>query len=129
MGKIMAKLTERVCRAWDNKEDKLVFATVDRGGNPNVVWVSCVRRLDDERLLIVNNFFHKTLENVLSGSIGSLLFIAPEREAYQIKGTLSYHTDDDIYKDMKAWLDPKFAGVGAIVLTVTEVYFGAEKIT
>jgi predicted pyridoxine 5'-phosphate oxidase superfamily flavin-nucleotide-binding protein len=125
---IMAKLTERVCRAWDNKEDKLVFATVDSGGNPNVVWVSCVRRLDDERLLIVNNYFHKTLENALSGSIGSLLFIAPEREAYQIKGTLSYHTDDDVYKDMKAWLDPKFAGVGAIVLTVTEIYFGAEKI-
>ena len=128
MDLIMAKLTQRVCRAWDNKEEKLVFATVDRGGNPNVVWVSCVRRIDDERLLIVNNFFHKTLENTLSGSTGSLLFIAPEREAYQIKGTLSYHVDGDTYEDMKTWLDPKFAGVGAIILTVTEIYYGAEKI-
>jgi predicted pyridoxine 5'-phosphate oxidase superfamily flavin-nucleotide-binding protein len=124
----LAKLTQRVCRAWEKKEEKLVFATVDRGGKPNVVWVSCVRLIDDERLLIVNNYFHKTLENILSGSTGSLLFIAPEREAYQIKGTLSYHVDGDEYSDMKAWLDPKFAGVGAIILTVTEIYAGAEKI-
>ncbi len=124
----MAKFTQRVCDAWENKEEKLVFATVGRDGNPNVVWVSCVRRLDNERLLIVNNYFHKTLENILSGSAGSLLFIAPEREAYQIKGTLSYHVDGDEYSDMKAWLDPKFAGVGAIILTVTEIYAGAEKV-
>lgn len=125
---IMARLNQRVRNAWDNKEAKLAFATADREGTPNVVWVSCVRNIDDERLLIVNNYFHKTLENTLSGSSGSLLFIAPEREAYQIKGTLSYHTDDDVYKDMKAWLDPKFAGVGAVVLTVTAIYYGAEKI-
>ena len=124
----MTKLSQRVRNAWDNKEAKLVLATVDRGGNPNIVWVACVRVIDDERILIVNNFFNKTLENILSGSMGSLLFIAPEREAYQIKGTLSYHTDDDIYDDMKAWLDKKFAGVGAVVLTVTEIYYGAEKI-
>ena len=124
----MPAFTQRVCDAWENREDKLVFATVGRDAKPNIVWVSCVRRLDDERLLIVNNYFHKTLENTLSGSTGSLLFIAPEREAYQIKGTLSYHADDDIYKDMKAWLDPKFAGVGAIILTVTEIYAGAEKV-
>ena len=124
----MAKLTQRVCRAWENREEKLVFATVDRGGKPNVVWVSCVRLIDDERLLIVNNYFHKTLENILSGSTGSLLFITPEREAYQIKGTLSYHVDGDEYADMKKWLDPKFAGIGAVILTVTEIYAGVEKV-
>lgn len=124
----MAKFNQRVREAWDNKEANLAFATVDRRGIPNVVWVACVRSIDDERVLIVNNYFHKTLENTLSGSMGSLLFIAPEREAYQIKGTLSYHTDDDIYDDMKAWLDPKYAGVGAVVLKVTEIYYGAEKI-
>lgn len=124
----MAKLTQRVREAWDNKEDNLAFATVDRSGKPNVVWVSCVRLIDDERLLIVNNYFHKTLENTLSGSTGSLLFIAPGREAYQIKGTLSYHVDGDLYNEMKSWLDPRFAGVGAIVLMITEIYYGAEKV-
>ena len=124
----MAKLNQRVRNAWENKEAKLVFATVDRSGNPNIVWVVCVKLIDEERILIVNNYFKKTLENILSGSMGSLLFIAPEREAYQIKGTLSYHTNDDIYDDMKGWLDPEYAGVGAVVLTVTQVYHGAEKI-
>jgi len=124
----MAKLNQRVRDAWDNKEANLVFATVDRCGNPNIVWVTCVKIIDEERILIVNNYFNKTLENILSGSMGSLLFIAPEREAYQIKGTLSYHTDDDIYDNMKAWLDKKFSGVGAVVLTITEIHYGAEKI-
>jgi len=125
---IMAKLNQRVRNAWEKKEAKLVFATVDRSGNPNIVWVACVKIIDEERILIVNNYFKKTLENILSGSTGSLLFIAPEREAYQIKGTLSYHTNDDIYDDMKGWLDPEYAGVGAVVLTVTQVYHGADKI-
>jgi len=125
---IMAKLNQRVRHAWDRKDEKLVFATVDRRGTPNIVWVSCVKIIDDERVLIVNNYFQKTLDNALSGSAGALLFIAPEREAYQIKGTLSYHADDAVYRDMKAWLDPKFPGVGAIVLAVTEIYSGAERI-
>ena len=124
----MAKLSQRVRQAWDVKDEILAFATADRKGIPNVVWVACVRIIDDERILIVNNYFHKTLDNILSGSRGSLLFIAPEREAYQIKGTLSYHTDDDIFGEMKAWLDPKYAGLGAVVLTVSEIYCGAEKI-
>ena len=124
----MAKLSQRVRQAWDVKDEILAFATADRKGIPNVVWVACVRIIDDERILIVNNYFHKTLDNILSGSRGSLLFIAPEREAYQIKGTLSYHTDDDIFEEMKAWLDPKYAGLGAVVLTVSEIYCGAEKI-
>ena len=124
----MAKLSQRVRQAWDVKDEILAFATADRKGIPNVVWVACVRIIDDERILIVNNYFHKTLDNILSGSRGALLFIAPEREAYQIKGTLSYHTDDDIFEEMKAWLDPKYAGLGAVVLTVSEIYCGAEKI-
>jgi predicted pyridoxine 5'-phosphate oxidase superfamily flavin-nucleotide-binding protein len=124
----MAKLTDRVRTAWDQKEPRLVFATVDSKGIPNVVWVLCVKILDDERILIVNNFFNKTLKNILDGSTGSLLFIAPEREAYQIKGTLRYYDQGPVYDEMKAWLDPKFAGVGAVVLTITDIFYGAEKV-
>jgi hypothetical protein len=124
----MAIIPQQVLQAWERKEPKLVFTTTDQNGNPNAVWVSCVKIMDGHHILIVNNFFHKTLQNVLAHSTGSLLFIAPEREAYQLKGNLSYHTDDKIYHDMKSWLDPKFAGVGAVVMDVTEIYYGAEKL-
>lgn len=94
----MEKINQRIRNAWDNKEDKLVFATIDCEGNPNIVWVTCVKIIDDERILVVNNRFKKTLENILSGSFGALLFIAPEREAYQIIGILSWGIEFSSYR-------------------------------
>jgi predicted pyridoxine 5'-phosphate oxidase superfamily flavin-nucleotide-binding protein len=124
----MSTLPKAFLDAWDKREPRMIFTTVSISGEPNSVWVLCVNKLDDKRILIANNFFSKTLENIRSGSRGSLLMIAPEREAYQIKGSLEYYTDGPIYTDMKAWLDPKFAGVGAVILNIESIYYGAEKI-
>lgn len=106
----------------------MILTTVDSDNVPNAVWVLCVKKLDDQRILIANNFFSKTLENIKNGSKGSLLMIAPEREAYQIKGSIEYFTSGPVYDDMKAWLDPKFAGVGAAVLSIDSIFYGAEKV-
>ncbi len=124
----MATLPKAFLDAWNQSESRMIFTTVATNGEPNSVWVICVKKLDDNRILIANNFFHKTLENIKSGSRGSLLFIAPEREAYQIKGPLEYFTQGPVFDDMKAWLDPKFAGVGAVVLNIEAIYYGAEKV-
>lgn len=124
----MSTLPQAFIDAWEQREARMIFSTASPSGEPNAVWVLCVNKLDDQRILIANNFFSKTLENITAGSRGSLLLIAPEREAYQIKGSLEYHTDSPIYTDMKAWLDPKFAGVGAVILNIDAIYYGAEKI-
>ena len=124
----MAALPQKFLEAWDNREPRMIFTTVDTNNEPNSVWVLCVKKMDDSRIMIANNFFHKTLQNILSGSRGALLFIAPEREAYQIKGRLEYHSDGPVYDEMKKWLDPKFAGVGAVVLHIESIYYGAEKV-
>ncbi len=124
----MSTLPQSFNEAWDNREARMIFTTVSKSGEPNAVWVLCVNKLDDQRILIANNFFNKTLKNIQSGSQGSLLLIAPEREAYQIKGSLEYYTDGPIYQDMKDWLDPKFSGVGAVILNIESIYYGAEKV-
>ncbi len=126
--KKMAKLPQAFLDAWKQRKPRMIFTTVDTTGEPNAVWVLCVKKLDDERILIANNFFHKTLENIKAGSRGSLLLIAPEREAYQIKGPLDYHISGPIFNEMKEWLDQKFAGVGAVILHVEAIYYGAENI-
>ncbi|MBN2718995.1 MAG: pyridoxamine 5'-phosphate oxidase family protein, partial [Deltaproteobacteria bacterium] len=59
---------------------------------------------------------------------GSFLFITNDKVSYQIKGPLSYHTEGPIFDDMKRWLDPKQAGLGAVVLHVEEVYCGGEDL-
>lgn len=124
----MSTLPQSFNEAWTNREARMIFTTVSTSGEPNAVWVLCANKLDDQRILIANNFFNKTLKNIQSGSQGSLLLIAPEREAYQIKGSLEYYTDGPIYQDMKDWLDPKFAGVGAVILNIESIYYGAEKV-
>lgn len=124
----MATLPQAFLDAWEQREPRMILTTVDSNSEPNSVWVLCVKQLDDQRILIANNFFNKTLKNIQSGSRGALLFIAPEREAYQIKGTLEYYGVGPIYDEMKAWLDPKFAGVGAVILNIEAIYYGAEKV-
>jgi len=124
----MSTLPQAFLDAWENREPRMIFTTVDSQCEPNAIWVLCVKMLDDKRILIVNNFFNKTLENIKNNSRGSLLMIAPEREAYQIKGSIEYYTEGKVYDDMKAWLDPKFAGVGATILNIESIYYGAEKV-
>lgn len=124
----MSTLPKPFLDAWKNSQPLMVFSTVDKHGEPNSVWVLCVKMLDEKRILIANNFFNKTLDNINNNSRGSLLMIAPEREAYQIKGSLEYYTEGKVYDDMKAWLDPKFAGVGATILNIETIFYGAEKV-
>ena len=124
----MPKLTSAALQAWKNRQEKMVFTTCDQDYMPNSIWVICVKLINDEQFVIVNNSFYKTLNNISLGSKGTLLYIAPERDAYQVKGSLEYYTEGPIYEDMKKWLDPKFPGKGALVLNIEEVYYGTERV-
>ena len=104
-----------------------VFATVDKKGIPNVIYVGCFR-LSNHKIIIANNKFYKTKENILNGSYGAFLFITKDRKSYQIKGQIENHTTGEEYEDMKKWLDPKYPGYSAVVLSIEEIYHGGEKL-
>ena len=125
----LAKLPEIAIKAWDERKGPIVFTTVDKDGKPNTIYASCVHRIGDDRIVVANNKMHKTLENIKAGTKASILYITKEKKAFQIKGTLDYHIDGDIYEDMKnRWLDKKYPGHGAVVLNIEEVYSGAEQL-
>ena len=124
----MAKLTSTALQAWEQRQPLMVLSTCVNN-TPNTIWILCAKLINEEQIVIANNAMYKTLQNIEHGSRGSLLYIAPEREAYQIKGSLQYYTDGEIYKDMKKWLDPKFPGKGAVLLNIEEVFYGAEKVS
>jgi predicted pyridoxine 5'-phosphate oxidase superfamily flavin-nucleotide-binding protein len=114
--------------AWDERESNAVLTTVDAYGIPNSVWVLCLHRLNKKKILIANNSLKKTLDNIKTNPYGSLLFIAPERRAYQVKGNLEYYTDGEIFQNIRDWLDPQYPGHGVVVLTIENIFFGAEKV-
>src|ERR1051325_7390192 len=106
-----------VSEAWDNREERMVLTTVSPEGMPNAIWVICAKRVDEHRIVISDNFMNNTRTTILAGSKGTLLLIAPERKAYQLKRRLAYHRDGPLYEDMKhGWLPPKFAGNAAVEL-------------
>ena len=125
----MAKLPEVVSEAWKNRKGAIVLTTVAADGVANSIYATCVSKFDDETLVVADNYFDKTRKNILSGSEkGVILFITEEDKAYQVKGTLKYHTDGPVYDDMKKWNSDQHPGVAALALKVEEVYKGAEKL-
>jgi len=120
--------SEVINSAWEKHSGPAVFATVDRNGIPNAIYVTCIRKHGPMRFVIADNYFGKTRANIAAGSRGSLLFITGDGKSFQLKGSLSVHREGEVFVFMKSWLDPKHPGVAAVTLDVDEAYSGAEKL-
>ena len=117
-----------VAQAWESREGPAVFATVDAAKTPNAIYVGEIRYVPGEGFIVADNYFSKTRANIKSGTRGAILFLTKERKSFQVKGTLTYHTDGPIFANMQSWHDPKYPGVAATLLRVEEAYSGAEKL-
>lgn len=124
----MNKLPEIVSEAWLNKQNAVVFSTVNSDGTPNSIYATSVSIYNETQVLIANNYFSKTMENLFTGSKGSILFITKEDKSFQIKGKLSYFTEGELFDDMKKWNPSRFPGHGVAVLDIEEVFAGAQKL-
>ncbi|HQL01185.1 MAG TPA: pyridoxamine 5'-phosphate oxidase family protein [Smithellaceae bacterium] len=103
------------------KSTKVAYlATSAKDGTPNVVPIGAFKFLDDETLLISDQFFKKTLQNLQENPKIALTWWG-EKGGFQIKADVTLHTDDDIFREDVAWvksiketLEPKSAVVGKI---------------
>ena len=100
------------------------FATAAKDRTPNVVPIGAFKVLDDGALLISDQFFNKTLANMKEPPKASLSWWG-DKGGFQIKGTVTIHTDGEIWRQDVAWmkeLRPTLKPKGAIVLTITDVF-------
>jgi hypothetical protein len=125
---IMIQLPEIVQQAWENREKAIVLTTVHEQGVPNAIYATCVSKFNDNTFVVADNYFDKTRTNILAKSAGSLLFITKEGKSYQLKGTFNYHTEGEIFEDMKKWNPTRHPGHAAVALQVKEVYAGSNKL-
>ena len=124
----MAKLTPEVIEAWNDREAATVLTTVSADGVANSIYATCVSKFSDDKLLIADNFFAKTKDNLINGSDhGNLLFITKEGKAYQVKGRLERLTSGSEFDDMKSWNGER-PGHAVAVLHVEDVFKGSEKL-
>jgi len=124
----MMQLPANVSEAWNSKNGPVVFSTVDEKGIPNAIYATCVSKYDENTILIADNYFHKTKKNIFSGSKGSVLFITKENNAFQLKGSIEYHTNGPLFDDMKKWNSEDLPGHAVAALKVDSVYSGSDRL-
>jgi len=100
------------------------FATSAKDRTPNVVPIAAFKVLEDGTLLISDQFFNKTLANMKENPKAAISWWG-EKGGFQIKDTVTIHTDGEIWRQDLAWMKeirPNLKPKGAVVLKITDVY-------
>jgi uncharacterized protein len=100
------------------------FATSSKNGTPNVVPIGAFKVLDDGTLLVSDQFFIKTLQNMKENPKAALSWWG-EKGGFQIKGTVTIHTNDDVFEKDVAWMKdvrPSLKPKSAVILKITDAY-------
>lgn len=125
----MAKLPEVVKEAID-KSTTACVATADGNAVSNVVYVSYLKYQNDDTIVIADNKFVKTRENLESNpQIAFVVLDADTNKAYQVKGKIQIYTEGKNYQSVVEWVHkkkPELTPKSAIYMQVEEVYCGSE---
>ena len=123
----MAKMNQRVREIFE-KQESVVLATATKNGVPNVVPVSAKKIIDDETILISDQFFNKTIKN-LHANPQVAITTWDKSEGYQLKGTVTVETSGVRFEETAQWIDAMgkklnfpLKSKGAIIIKLTEIY-------
>jgi len=108
--------------------DSKAFATNGKNGI-NVVPVSTIRIVDD-KILLMNYFLGKTLDNIAENPHVALSCWRGLK-GYQIKGTVLYVADGDIFEEAKEWVEKNVLNrklKGLLIITPENVYDVSPKV-
>jgi predicted pyridoxine 5'-phosphate oxidase superfamily flavin-nucleotide-binding protein len=120
----MTNLPEKVINNI-NAVKTVVFATVSDTGVPNVVPNQFTFVKDPETILIGDNYWQKTVDNLKKPNSSVALTSWEGYEGYQVKGEANYVTEGPDYEAMKQKIksrNEKLAAKGCAIMKVTEVY-------
>jgi uncharacterized protein len=123
----MAKMTDRMKELF-TKAPAVVLATATADGTPNAVPVGAKNIIDDETILMSDQFFNKSLANLKTNPKVSVMFWEGH-EGYQLKGTITIETSGPLYEETakmikemgdKAGFPLKSKGI--VLLKIDEIY-------
>ena len=123
----MAKMNQRMKEIFENQQT-VVLATATKNGTPNVIPINAKKIIDDETILISDQFFNKTLANMKENPQVALT-CWDKLEGYQIKGKATIETSGPLYQDTARWIEElgkklniPLKSKGAVVVKITEIY-------
>lgn len=97
-----------------------VLATADASGTPNAVPIHYTSRLQDGRLLLVDNFMNKTLDNIRANPIVSVS-VWDGSLGFQFKGRASIETGGEHMEAGQAMVKNR-TPKGVVLVEVTDIY-------
>jgi predicted pyridoxine 5'-phosphate oxidase superfamily flavin-nucleotide-binding protein len=123
----MAKLNQRMKEIFE-KQKPIVLATATKDGIPNVVPVGMKKIIDDETILISDQYLNKTLKNIQANPRVAIT-VWDEIEGYQIKGTVTVETSGPLFEETVRWAEERGKSIstplkpkGALILKIMEIY-------
>lgn len=123
----MAKMTPRMKEIFQKQQD-IVLATATKTGKPNVIVVGAKKIIDDETILISDQYFDKTLANIRENPQVAVTFWE-RTEGYQLKGSVTLKTSGPVFEETARWIDEtgkKFnvplKSKGAVIVKIEEIY-------
>ena len=115
------------------KAKRLVLGTTSKDGTPNAVPVGSVRFADDETVVLLDNYFLKTRENLARNPLIALTCWDLEekdgkvgtRDGYQLKGRGRVEDTGPLYERIKAEAratNPNSPARAIVLLKVDEIF-------
>lgn len=124
----MARLPEAVKKAI-TKQDIFSMATSNQDCMPNVVYIKHLKIIDDQTILIADNYFNKTRDNILGNGKVAFAVLDDEKGSFQVKGTAERLTEGPMFDEVQKWVPDRLPRVAAVVMHVEDIYNGAKCIS
>ncbi len=116
------------CQDMINDCQTAAFSTCSLDAVPNAVPVGVKRVVDDETVMVSDQFLNKSLKN-LQANPHVALTVWDDSSGFQVKGTVTYENEGPRYEEMAAQVDAMFSKIGldykskgVCFISVEEVY-------
>ncbi len=120
-------MTERMKELFE-KVDAVSLGTSTSDGTPNTVPIGAKKIIDDETVLISDQFLNKTLANIKSNPKVSVTYWEGT-EGYQLKGTVTIETSGERYEETARWIEElgnrigfPLKSKGAVILKIEDIF-------
>jgi predicted pyridoxine 5'-phosphate oxidase superfamily flavin-nucleotide-binding protein len=121
----MVKMPSEV-RETLEKQKPVPIATASKSGVPNVVFIGLLKIVDDETLMIADNFFYKTAVNLMENpKISILCYSSETKKSFQIKGNVTLCKEGENFNQMRDWvhgINNKLPAKACVMVKITEIY-------
>jgi len=116
----MLNITKDIQNLIEN--NPVAFATTMVNGNPNVIGVTFVKVIDEDKLLVTDNYMNQTLKDIRNNPNVSLVVWNENLLGYKIIGQAKYFSEGKWVETVKSFPENKgLPSKGAILIEVTSI--------